>query len=359
MKKYTKIRLAVFLCIMMVLPSIVSVLPMTSQEVSAAQDLYFDWNYPINQLTDKTLEIEKGVKFYVGDYAYITDGNLSGSASLFAKAKYTSSKKSVASVNSKGLLTAKKTGTTTIKIKYRGKTVSAKFTVVPKGSLTEDAAVKGLQKEIKKIKSTMPAKITKSNALKNIKKVSKYESAADAYIEKITMTGFLNEEVKTEFYTYTKPSNKLAVPDAGRYNYLNSLLYRYSDSNSPTSTRSSKAMKISSVSANTSQITVKIKSGITVDHILAANIDNSYYNKKPNKKTATVYVSIYDKTASENYTGLATIKKGSKVVKIKLMKSEWVNDVWTTTEQKLQKGHTYVIGAKGLAWGDGKTVKVK
>ena len=121
MKNHMRIRLAVFLCIMMVLPLIISILPMTAQDVSAAQQLYFDWYYEINNYKDSFIEIEQGAKFNVGDYAYIMDKNLSGCASLFAKAKYSSAKKGVASVNSKGLLTAKKPGTTTIKIKYRGK----------------------------------------------------------------------------------------------------------------------------------------------------------------------------------------------------------------------------------------------
>lgn len=359
MKHHLKIRLAVFLCIMMVLPSIVSVLPMMTQEVSAAQKIYLDWYYEINNCKDSFVEIEKGAKFNIGDYAYIMDKDLTGCASLFSKVKYTSGKKAVASVNSKGILTAKKPGITTIKIKYKGKTISAKFKVVTQGSLTKDPGTLALQKEVNKLSSSIPSKITKSNALKSIKAANAYSTAAENYRANISSGGFLYEEVKDGNYTFTKLSNKLAVPKAGRYNYLNSLLYRYSDKNSPTSTRSSKAMKISSISANTKQITIKIKKAITVEHILAANIDNSYYNKTPNKKSATVYINVYDKDTYETYTGLATLKKGAKSFNIKLTKNEWVNGVYTAKTVTLKKGHTYVIGAKNIAWGNGKTVKVK
>lgn len=359
MKGYSKIRLAVFLCIMMVLPSIVSVLPMTAQEVSASQEVTVSWFYDISRHENTAIQIEKGAKFYVGDYAYIADGNTFGTASLFSKAKYSSTKKGVASVNSKGLLTAKKTGTTTIKIKYKGNTISCKFKVVKKGSLSSSAAAKGLKKAADKVTSSMPSKVTKSNALKYTKTKNTYITSAGKYSSDITSGGFLMEEVQDGNYTYTTSSCKLAVPNAGRYNTLDYLLYRFGQKNSPTSTRSSKAMKISSVSANTNQITVKIKSAVTVEQILAANIENGSYNKTPNKKSAVAYVSIYDKTAEENYTGLATITKGSKVVKIKLVKYEWVDNVWTTTTQKLQKGHTYMIGSKNMSWGNGKTVKVK
>ena len=359
MKHHFKIRLAVFLCIMMVLPSIVSVLPMMTQDVSAAQELYFDWYYEINNCKDSFVEIEKGAKFYVGDYAYIMDKNLSGCASLFSKAKYTSSKKSVASVNSKGLLTAKKPGTTTIKIKYKGKTLSAKFKVVAKGTLSKSKEAKALQKAVNKMKASIPSKVTKGNALKTLKASNTYSTAVDKYRSVISSGGFLYKEVKDGNYSYTKLSNQLAVPQAGRYNYLSSLLYQYSDKNSPTSTRSSKTLKISSMSANTKQITIKVKKPITVDHILATNIEYSYYNKTPNKKSAVAYISVYDKDTYETYTGLATLQKGAKVVTVKLTKSEWVDDVWTTKEVPLKKGHTYCIGAKNRAGVEVRTVKFK
>ncbi len=359
MKGYAKVRLAVFLCILMVLPSIVSILPMTAQEVSAAESLSMDWFYEMRSDESTSIKIEKGAKFYIGDYAYITDDDTMGTATMFSKAKYTSSKKNVASVSSKGLLTAKKTGSTVIKIKYKGKTISRKFQVVGKGTLSKGSAAKGLQKAINKVKSSMPSKITKSNALKYIKIKKTYVSAAGNYASDITNGGFLYEEIKDGNYSYKKISNSLAVPDAGRYHTLDYLLYKYSDKNSPTSTRSSKALKISSVSANTKQITIKLKKAVTAEHILAANIDNVYYNNTPNKTKANVYVYVYDKTAQEVYSAIGTLKKGSKTVTVKLQKSQWVGDNYVTTDVKLKKGHVYQIGAKELSWGNGKKVKVK
>ena len=359
MKRYSQIRLSIFLCIMMVLPSIVSVLPMTAQEVSAAQNLYVDWSYDISKHEKSSIEIEQGAIFNVGDYAYITDGNLSGTASLFAKAKYTSGKKDVASVNSKGLLTAKNIGISTIKIKYKGKTISAKFKVVEKGSLSNGDAAKGLQEAINTMSASIPPKITKANALISLQAKNNYTSASKNFSKEISNTGFLYEEVKDGNYTYTTLSNKLAVPNAGRYLYFDNLLYQYAAKNSPTSTRGSKALKISSVSANTKQITIKTKKAVTAENILATNIEYSSYNPTPNKTSATAYIYVYDKTTGDTYVGLATLKKGSKVLNIKLNKSEWVNGVYTTKTVKLKKGHTYVIGAKNLAWGNGKTVKVK
>lgn len=359
MKGTTKIRLAVFLCIMMVLPSIVSVLPMTAQDVSAAQYLYLGWCWDIEEYKKSSVEIEQGATFNVGDYAYITDGKLGGTASLFAKAKYTSGKKSVATVSSKGILTAKNIGMTTIKIKYKGKTISAKFKVVEKDSLSSGDAAKSLQEAVNTMTAAIPSKITKANALKSVKAKNNYSSEAQNYSKEISSTGFLYEEVKDGNFTSWKRTNKLAVPTAGRYLYFDNLLYQYATKNSPTSTNSSKALKISSASANTKQITIKLKKPVTVNHILATNIEWTQYNKTPNKQSAVAYISVYDKKTYETYVGLATLKKGSKVLNITLTKSEWVDGVYTTKNVKLKKGHTYVIGAKNLAWGDGKTVKVK
>lgn len=358
MKGYAKIRLAVFLCIMLVLPSIVSVLPMTAQEASAAEDVTLSWTYEIYQLGTTPIEIEKGAKFYVGDYTNIYEGDTYTNASLTSKAVYTSSKKSVATVSSKGLLTAKKTGTTTIKIKYKGKTISAKFKVVKKGSLTTSTEAKRVQTAADKIK-TQPAKITKSNALKQTKLKNNYSNSVSKYSSVISESGFLKEQVTSGNYTYYTTSAKLAVPDAGRYKTLSLKLYSYSDTNSPTSTRGSKSMKISSVSANTKQITVKLKKAIDVEQILAANIQYCYYNEKPTKKSAVIYLSIYDKTADESYIGFATITKGSKILKIQCMSYVYTDGIGSYVAQKLVKGHTYRIGAKDVSWGNGKTVKVK
>ena len=360
MKRYAKIRLAVFLCIMLVLPSIVSVLPMSAQDVSAAEELYFSWFYEIEKHENTPIQIEKGAKFYVGDYAYIGQGNDYGTATMYKDVKYSSSKKSVISVTSKGLLTAKKGGTATIKIKYKGKTISQKFKVVSKGKLTKSTAAKGLQKAATTVKNSIPKKITTSNAFKYTKVKKNYITKAGLYSSDITSGGFLQEEVKGETYSYTTSSNKLAVPDAGRYHTLDYLLLKYSDKNSPTSTRSSKALKISSASATTKQIKVKVKTAVTTAHILAANIDNYSLNKDSlNKKTALVDVYILDRTTCEVLNGTGTIKAGSKIITINVTTSGWVDGNYVTTPVKLKKGHVYEIGAKELRWGGGKTVKVK
>ncbi len=351
MKNHMKIRLSVFLCIMMVLPSILSVLPMTAQEVSAASNVFLYWNYEMGSSGMKTIEIEKGQSFYIGDYAYISDGSKYGCASQFSKAKYTSSKKSVITINSKGILTAKKTGKATVTIKYNGKKIIQKIEVVPKGSFDAEDIVSGFQPKADKIANTMPSKITTSNGYKHLQTLKDYENYVAENREDISSGGFLKD-------VYSN-SNQLAVPQAGRYFALTQLMYQYSSKNSPTATSSSKALKPVSASATTKAIKVKTKQKATTAHILATKISYSSMNDT-NKKTADCYVYITDTNTNTEYMAIATITKGSKTITITPIKRTYdpYTETYKNKKLSLKKGHTYQIG-DSMSWGNGMKVKVK
>lgn len=362
MKKYAKARLAVFLCILLVMPSVLSVLPMTAQEVSAADTVVY-WNYSFNYSNDTVFKIERGEKFYIGDYAYIWDGNNSyGCASQYNKVKYSSNKKSVLSVNSKGLVTAKKTGKATITIKYKGKKITKKFQVVKAGTFKNTSAVKGLRTRATKISQNMPSRIGLSNGYKYLNTCIEYSDYASKHSTEIGTTGILMK--KSSFsdasYVYYSSSDKLAVPQAGRYFLLEQKLNAYATKNSPTSTTGSKRLTIASVSANKNAITVKAKQNVTAAHILAANITARGLNDTISKQAAKTYVTIYDVTDTKIYTGVASLTKGSKTVTIKpynyTYNSKTGNSEFTCL--KLKKGHTYRIGSD-MEWGNGRTVKVK
>ena len=351
MKNHLKIRLSVFLCILMVLPSIISILPMTAQEVSAASNVYLYWNYEINSYDMDVIEIEKGQRFYIGDYAYLTDGSKSGCASQFSKAKYTSSKKSVITINSKGILTAKKSGKSKVTIKYGGKSISKVFEVVPAGSFDASEITEGLQQKLKKITNNMPSKITTSNGYKYLQTVIDYENYVSENSEDISAGGVLKD-----ISSYT---NQLAVPQAGRYYALTQLMYQYSSKNSPTATSSSKILKPVSASATTKAIKVKTKQKATAAHILATDI---YYIdlNDAGKKTAKCYVTITDVNTNKVYPAIATITKGSKTISIVPIKRTYdsYDEKYTIKKLSLKKGHTYQIGSS-MEWGNGIKVKVK
>ncbi len=362
MKNYAKIRLAVFLCILLVMPSVLSVLPMTAQEVSAADTSVY-WNYSFHSSNDVVLKIERGEKFYIGDYAYVWDGDDNyGCASQYNKVKYSSNKKSVLSVSSKGLVTAKKVGKATITIKYKGKKITKKFQVVKAGTFKDTSAVKGLRTRTTKISKSIPSKIGLSNGYKYLNTVKEYSDYVNNHSMEISAAGIT--KTATTYpgsnYTYYSSSNQLVVPQAGRYYLLEQKLYGYASKNSPTSTTCSKRLKISSVSASTKAITVKTKQSVTGNHILAANILSRNLNETLSKQSAKIYISVYDVTANKSYTGVATLKKGSKTVSVKIGSYVFNSKTGTSkfTYQNLKKGHTYRIGSD-VSWGNGRTVKVK
>lgn len=359
MRKTMKVRLAVFLSILMILPSIISVLPMASTEVLAADNstsLYWNWSSEY-----KTIEVEEGQQFYLGDYACVnTYGSTYwyGNASL-VKATYTSSNKSVATIDSKGYFSAKSTGTTTVTVKYKGKKIKTVIKVVPEGTFATSKNISGLKKKAEAISKQIPSKITTKNGFKLYKVVAEYETYIEGSNE-ISARGFLKEPITfaTSSFTYYKETAKLAVPQAGRYCILRSMLNNYGLQNNPTGTRGAKLLKVKSVSATKSAITIKLKKKIDTTQILAARILG--YNVGNEALTgntkAYTYVYVYDKKTQQGFRCKAELKKGSKTIKLTPMKYSEKSGKWVKT--KLTKGHTYVLETK-YYWTKGKTVKVK
>lgn len=375
MRESMKKRLAVFLALIMILPAIMAVLPMTSTEVQAASVSMY-WNVTGNG--SQTIQVEKGQKFYVGDYVSIYINGVYNTASM-VKASYSTSKKSVATVNSKGYFTAKSKGTTTISVKYKGKKTTCKFQVVPAGSFKSSKAVSTVKSKASALAKSIPSKVTTKNGFDLLKKAKDYNAAITGNInitQEISMRGFLKEEKKnqstytydgktyTTTYTSYVETTKLAVPQAGRDYTLSYMLSVYADKNSPTSTRSAKGMKIASVSAKASAITIKLKKSIGgTEQILGAQIDSRYQTalKNSGKTKAQISVSMQNTKTNEWFYGVGTLQKGSKTLKLVPKEytsvkegSSYVTKYITT---KLKKG-TYRLGSKN-EWTKGKTITIK
>lgn len=215
MKENMKKRLAVFLCILFVLPAITAVLPQTAQEVQAAKvSLY--WEGTLDDTKGK-VTLEKGAAFYIGDYVYVSYGFNNGCTLSMVKASYSSSSKEVATVNSKGYVEAKETGITNIKMKYKGKTRTCTLTVVEAGSFETNKAYTKLAKAANAIAKKIPPKITTSNGFNLIKANEKYEDTAYSVKSYITSDGFIIEKQSS---SNMKPTQKLAVTNAGRQHTL-------------------------------------------------------------------------------------------------------------------------------------------
>ncbi|MBQ8528033.1 MAG: hypothetical protein IJ429_06120 [Lachnospiraceae bacterium] len=356
MKGYAKKRLALFLCIMILIPSISSFLPMTAQEVSAKtstmlyMDLYFE-------ALDRVILIEKGEKFYLGDFVNVYEPSSSSSHwyTTFCKnVKYTSSKKSVISVNSKGLATAKKTGKSTITIKYKNGITFLNVKVVKAGTFKNTTAVKGVRKRAQKLSKSMPSKITLSNGYKYLEMSRDFTAFTTKHSANITTSGTLRGKAMGKNNgTYTK----LAVPQAGRFSALSELFYNYYAKHSPVS--GTKKLKIASISATPTEIKIKTTQKLTSAHVLAAHLEYPFLNDSVSKKKVSFRVDIFDKNGVILSNAVATMKKGSNVMTIKGFKT-YSAEEGDLVPFKLKKGQKYAIGSKKLSsWGSGKTFKVK
>lgn len=359
MRKQMKIRLAVFLVLMMVLPSIVSVLPMTATEVSAASgDIYVNWDYQWGYQNSDVVQVEKGQKFYVGDYVTISEYAKSGKfisskvASLL-KATYTSSKKSVATVDKKGYLTTKGTGTTTITVKYKGKKVSRKLKVVPTGDFGYGDDLAAIQKKAEELATKIPKKVTAKNGFSIIKLKTDYEE----FLQNSENSAYgINTNGMILNYAVSGTTRELVVPQASRYNVINRMLGEYASKNSPTSTRSSKVLKIKSASAKTNQITIKLKNKVSAEQLLAAKCSYTLWGQPKGSNKAYIYVYFHDSAQKTYYYGKGELVKGSKVIKVTPYK--YSSKTYKYVRTKLKKGKTYVLGSK-TDWTKGKSVKVK
>lgn len=356
-----KKRLAVFLAIMLVLPVIVSMLPMTTIDVFAASDsVHMFWGWGNSE--EIQVRVEQGQKFYVGDYASVhISGKTywSGEASL-VKASYASSNKAVATINGKGYLEAKRAGQTTLTVKYKGKKITSKLEVVPAGTIKITSDVTRLKEKAEEIAKIIPSKITVKNGFELNKQITAYKNYAGELTD-INSAGFL--QVKKSYmvgdkeYSYYASTTQLAVPQAGRYRVLESMLSDFGRKNNPTGTKSAKLLKIKSVSAKTNAVTIKLKKKIDDAQILAARISEYYFNEDVSGNTnAYVYVSLYDLKDNKHVPCIGELKKGSKT--LKLLPKKYSDEKQKYLASKLKKGHTYQIERKQY-WSKGKTVKVK
>lgn len=362
--KNLKMRLAVFLSVLMVLPAVMTILPMAATDVSAAStQLYWYWG---SADTYSTIQVEKGQSFYIGDYANVYSSDLYRPLSMF-KGSYSSSKKSVATVNQSGLVSAKKRGTSTLTLKYKGQKLTVKLQVVEKGSFKVSGKFADLEKKAASLAKKIPSKITTKNGFSLLKQSRTFRETLGSSSE-IDWCGFLMEKVTSSGTNaggtnagtsgYTTSTNKLVLPKAGRLILLEAMLYDYALKNSATSTRSAKGMKIRSVSATPDKITIKVKKKLDAANILGARIleDTTDNRKLSGTTTAWIELPITDKNNSSSYYyGKALIKKGSDTVVI-------IPYQYTSSDLKkarLQKGHTYQLGYDPYYWTKGKTVKVK
>ena len=356
MKVNMKKRMAIFLSIMLVLPTIIMALPMASTEVSAASSYVLVENtLASNPYTGvkgvDEVKIEVGTKLNFGDYVNVTIVKSRIETRKLAtdvKAKYKSSKKSVASVSSKGVVTAKKTGTAKITVSYQGKKVEQKFKVVKKGTLKSTPKLDGLKKKALAIKNNMPSKVTAKNAIKVYKLVKDYENYVSENEANVSKYGFATKTNKHTYgnmtYITYEPTEGLIVPEATYYCKMARKLSEFLNANRPTgSSPSAKMLVIKSASKKKDGIAVKFTKKVSQEQVLSAKLSDSSFGSRETSSTTKAYASVevFDTKDKKYYSGRMEIKKGSNKGTITLYKYDFEKRKYV--KQKINSGRMYRI----------------
>lgn len=343
MRQKIKARISVLLAMLMVIPTIITCAPSTAL-VSQAANTYMSMDYSItdNYSAKKgSISVAQGDSFAIGEFFNITKYSPKyeyGSATTFGT-KYKSSNTKVATVNSKGLVTAKKTGKTTITVSYSGNKYTVVVNVVKKSAFNtykKKAGVADLRKA---------AKSAGNSALKGIKAsnrnaiVKSYRKAYDLYKQ----TGFSNdvsEYGKGILFENYSSTHKLVIPEMSLYNAAGSVITKYASklANNPFSTAQSGYFVAKSSKINSKGGTITMNKKLTSDQAFVVNcgsvwaIKSEIFNIDTFDKTATTWASVRStKKPIKYYTAVVKMDVDSDVAKV-------------TFNKKLPKG-TYIIDA--------------
>lgn len=317
---YMKRRIAVFLCMVMAFTAVFWVLP--QEQAQAAAKVTLSWDFGNYSSKVKEAEIELGAEnLYIGDYVsayasgktYTNYGYLSANSGV----TYKSSNKNIIAVDSKGKLTAKKIGTATITIKFKGVTGKCKLTVVESFASIRDA-VSGYEagkKASEELVSAYGKGITSKNCYKVLKAYKVYKNSY------VSAVGY-GSDGKSCLYT----------PIAGRAGVIASEVQKYGETRNPLATSSGKCFKVKSITGKGTSITITLKSKVTADQLLGIQFAGVYYDEVSDGKTSTVTFPMYVIDKKGKYTAVsAKVKKGSNKITIKT--------------PKLTKGQTYSLGS--------------
>ncbi len=344
------------LSFILILVCILSVLPQTAINVQAKEKEVVRWH---DLSTETSISVEKGARFYIGDYVIVTTPDSHATASMKG-ASYKSSNGKIATVSKKGQVKAKKEGMTNITVTCKGKKLTCQLTVEEKGAFGKSTEAKDLKKAVQTLAKGMPGKkLSNGKAYGFITKYRKFMSNYNLNSKtKLSYDGFLfqNEKPASDSMDVSK-SDRLAVPEASRYWTAYALVRQFQLSNDPTSVESKKTMKINSLTASSKsdKITVKLTKGVTEAQILAAQLAYSDYNVAAgSRKNAEIIISVYDENAKTYYKGKAALKKGSRQVTIQ--PSYYRGLQYHNAD--LIKGHVYRVGSD-LDWAKGKKVTAK
>lgn len=330
---YLKKRIAIFLCMVMAFTTVFCVMP--QEQAQAASKVQFSWEFGDYSSTVKEAQIELGAEnLYIGDYvsAYASGSTYTryGYLSANSGATYKSSNKNIIAVDSKGKLTAKKTGTATITVKFKGTTGKCKLTVVESlaSIRTKVTDYEAKAKAAKNLVNAYGNGITNANRYKILKAYKNYVNCYPSavyrdYTATYNGTGYTTT---TNSYIYN--------PMAGRAYVVSEAIIEYNRDRNPLGTIQAKQFKIKSITGKGTTVTVTLKSEVTAEQIVGIQFAKAYSELVSVKKTSTVKFPMYIVDKNNKYEQvIATAKKGNNKITIKT--------------PKLKKGATYQLTGDG------------
>lgn len=370
--KIWKQRLAVLLSLALAFTMMIGVMPQTEQTVQAATStnvsvFWAGLNYQYG--TGYSLNVEKGQTFNLAALCFISDSQkkVYDKANNVSGETYSSSNSKVITLSKKGMATPKQVGTSTVKVKYKGKYAEVNITVVAPGKLgSTSASARKYNSTIK----TYSKGITTLTTKNRYKVLNNYMKLSD-YLQKMSMgnkynyNGFRYEKASYIDYQgkkvyYYKATNDLVVTAVpGAIKDIN--VYEYVRKFNPIGTLQSKTFKIKSVTAqrNKNSFKINLKSKVNANQFFGAQASDAMWTG-PNRTIkdgtkATFQMQVYDMTAKKTYEATVTMKKSSSVLTVKLAKGK-----------KLVKNHKYRLKGTVIqktsckyGWTLGKTFTVK
>lgn len=358
---YFKKRIAVFLCLLLAIPTLVGVLPMNSLTAEAATTSSISssyWNISKWDSSQRkyvyTISVEVGQEFNIGKVfscSYKKPGVYVGVSNL--SATYTSSKTSIATVGKKtGIVKAKKKGTTVITIKCKGASVKCTVEVSKKNAFGKTSVRNKVVSKAKAMIKAYNGKMTSKNRYKVLKAYDEYIAQVNQLSGAIS-NGFLCEK---NAYGYYSTTNKLVAPEMWEANGIYCAMYDYGKKINPIGTTQSNWFKIKAVSAkaNERSFTLDIKSKVDADDIFAIQLYQASDDVRTEDGRALFRIKVQDTKTGYIYYGWVTANKGSKQLTVNM------------DYLKLVKGRKYKMYGMNTdtqlapyGWTGGKTFTVK
>ena len=356
-----KKRIAVFLSMLLVIPTMLQCVPgLTMESCAATRYSYNVANYYSNTYTMKqgnstygtgsdSLVIEVGQTVDLAAMVFrssYTPNYVKNYFDQISGEKYYTSKKGIATVTNSGVVTAKKEGNVTITMKYKDVVFKQNFEV-KKDDITKNKKVKDMNSRINKLWKTYKSKSINGNNL-----AKAYNEIMGIYQEAISLN---NKYVAKQLYVSNKTPNMVRgifvakkdnryhqVVDFEKLNrlYEKTSKYAYSSKNTMLATMGAKTITTKALATNGKKMNVLLNSKIPLSKMVGAfGYQSGNYSKITSKTKVTMRYAIY----KGNGLTFKNFTKGERILAGTIKLTAGTERFTTTLDKDLAPGNYYVV----------------